>query len=234
MEDFRAQQQRPYQPQTNGLGIAGFVISLVGLCASGGLLSPVGLIISLVALNRQPRGFAVAGVVLGALGSCGLILGIVALVSATAVVGVVLAGLGLAGLAAVIAGMSGPEIEGQIEMAVLTANLEKTYDKANAYPATLAEGTSGLDANSGLFIDHWERPYIYQQAPDGQSFRLYSLGEDGIAATRDDIESKAAIEVSSNHSSSPITAPPATDVAAPQAPAPTEETPEPTAPAAPL
>ena len=54
----------------NTLGLAGFITSVVGILF-GGLLCPVGLILSLVALGRPPRGFAVAGAVIGLLGSCG-------------------------------------------------------------------------------------------------------------------------------------------------------------------
>jgi molecular chaperone DnaK len=95
----------PAPPPTNGLGIAGFVCSLVGLCA-GGLLSPVGLILSLVALGREPRGFAIAGVILGALGSCGFL----PLIALAFIAPAVLVGLGLAGLY--------PPIAANIDMAM--------------------------------------------------------------------------------------------------------------------
>ena len=56
--------QFTYEPlpaeQSNGLAIAGFVCSLLGIF-TGFLLSPIGLILSLVALGRPGgRGFAVA------------------------------------------------------------------------------------------------------------------------------------------------------------------------------
>src|SRR5437773_6109506 len=55
-------------PPTNGLGVAGFVTSLIGVVTCG-FLSPIGLLFSLVGLTRRPRGLAIAGTVLGALGS---------------------------------------------------------------------------------------------------------------------------------------------------------------------
>ena len=63
-----------YQPvqQSNGLGTAGFILSLVGL-VTGGILSPIGLIISLIALGKHPKGLAIAGVIIGLIGSCGII-----------------------------------------------------------------------------------------------------------------------------------------------------------------
>ena len=59
---------------SNGLGVAGFVVSLISLFCCG-LTSPVGLFLSLVALARPPRGFAFAGVILGGLGSAWLLIG---------------------------------------------------------------------------------------------------------------------------------------------------------------
>jgi len=52
----------------NGLGIAGFVISLLGVLTFG-LLSPVGLFFSLLGMLRSPRGFAATGTLLGLLGT---------------------------------------------------------------------------------------------------------------------------------------------------------------------
>lgn len=56
------------QPGSNGLGVAGFVLSLIGLLSCG-LLSPVGLILSLAGLSKEPSGLAVAGTIIGGLGS---------------------------------------------------------------------------------------------------------------------------------------------------------------------
>jgi hypothetical protein len=66
-----APQPRP----TNGLGIAGFVISLVGLlggCLGAVVLCPLGLILSAIGMRREPRGLAIAGLILGIIGSAWL------------------------------------------------------------------------------------------------------------------------------------------------------------------
>lgn len=57
------------QPQSNGLGLAGFIVSLSGTLLTCGVVAPVGLILSLVALRKEPRGFAIAGAVIGAIGT---------------------------------------------------------------------------------------------------------------------------------------------------------------------
>lgn len=71
--------QQPVQvfvqaPETNGLGTAGFIVSLVSffLC---GLSSPIGLLMSGLALFKRPRGMAIAGTILGLLGSAWLFIG---------------------------------------------------------------------------------------------------------------------------------------------------------------
>jgi len=53
---------------SNSLGLAGFLISLfsIPLC---GILAPLGLLLSVFALRKSPRGFAVAGTMLGLLGT---------------------------------------------------------------------------------------------------------------------------------------------------------------------
>ena len=59
-----------YVPQNprNGLGLAGFITSIVGWITFG-LLCPIGLLLSIIALFKAPRGFAIAGLVIGVLGS---------------------------------------------------------------------------------------------------------------------------------------------------------------------
>ena len=54
-------------PQSNGLGVAGFVLSLLGLFSCG-ILSPIGVILSLLGITKQPRGLAIAGLILGLVG----------------------------------------------------------------------------------------------------------------------------------------------------------------------
>ncbi len=76
---FRPQQGQWREPamlpqqQTNGMGIAGFVLSLIAFfgCAlpyASGPLWLLGLIFSIIGLNRQPRGLAIAGLVISLLG----------------------------------------------------------------------------------------------------------------------------------------------------------------------
>ena len=72
MSTYGGEQQQPvYIERTNGLAIAGLVISILGIM-SGGVLSPIGLILSLVALGKPVgKGIAWAGVIIGFIGTCG-------------------------------------------------------------------------------------------------------------------------------------------------------------------
>ena len=54
--------------ETNGLGTAGFVTSLLGFLTCG-ILSPIGLFMSFIAIWFRPRGMAAAGLLLGLLGT---------------------------------------------------------------------------------------------------------------------------------------------------------------------
>jgi hypothetical protein len=152
---------------TNSLGLAGFITALVGIALTGGLLCPVGLILSLIALSRRPRGFAIAGTVIGLLGSCGSCLVALFLLP-------VLAG-GAAALALVAAGGL-PAIHTldhmwQVKLAI--ERYEKTHQVA---PESLSE----LSLPSDMLDDGWGTPLQYERSTtDGRScWTLRSAGPD--------------------------------------------------------
>lgn len=70
----------------NGLGIAGFTVSLFGLLFTLGLLCPVGLVLSFFGLFSKRRGFAIAGIVLGSIGSAMVAVGVASVVVAASAV----------------------------------------------------------------------------------------------------------------------------------------------------
>lgn len=206
-------QFQPARTDTNPLGVAGFVISIVGLCV-GGLLSPVGLVLSLIALGKQPRGFAIAGTIIGALGSCGII---IALVAIPVILALVLAMAGMTAAALGIAAFAGPQAEAQIEMFVLTTNIEERIQQsAGTLPATLDEAASTL--SEAQKTDPWKHPYVYEVTQEGKAFRLYSMGPDGLAATPDDVQYKWKIEINRQPSHVDDSAPAAAPVAPSEAP----------------
>ena len=166
-------------PETNGLGLAGFIVSLVGLC-SGGLLSPIGLILSLIALGRCPRGFAIAGVVIGALGSCGILISL--LVLPFVLVGMLAAGGALYAIEAFVS----EEKFAAWELAIVASDIEQYEETNGALPSSLDDlGEPGYE---GARDDPWDQPYVFEAAPDTpEGFRVFSIGPDGLPGTPDDI-----------------------------------------------
>src|SRR5688572_31071314 len=57
---------------SNGLGVAGLIVSIVGWLTCG-LLCPIGVLLSLFGLFKRPRGLAIAGLVVGLAGSLFLV-----------------------------------------------------------------------------------------------------------------------------------------------------------------
>lgn len=58
-----------FEKPVNGLGIAGFIVSISGLLLTFGLICPLGILLSFFALFKKPRGLAVAGLLIGILGT---------------------------------------------------------------------------------------------------------------------------------------------------------------------
>ncbi|HED53909.1 MAG TPA: hypothetical protein ENJ00_06875 [Phycisphaerales bacterium] len=160
---------------TNTLGIVGFILSLLGFVGTCGLLSPIGLILSIIALRREPKGFAIAGLILGILGTIVFALAMLIFgVFALAFVGLLAAGITL----------SVPNLTTYSEIIQIEAAVEQ-YAKNNggALPDSL---TTAIGSNTELATDYWDQPYVYESLDSGQ-FRITSLGADGIAGTEDDI-----------------------------------------------
>ena len=170
----------PYQPPyrhpyvqpapTNGLGIAGFIVSLVGIVVTCGALCPLGLLLSLFALLKRPRGFAIAGTIIGLVGT-----GFIALffgLFATAV-------LTRAGTAVV-------EEQTGLTADVL-AEAEHIIDTYHIDNGKLPEGIEGNKLLVGL-EDGWGGSIRYDHE-DELRYLVRSPGEDGEFDTDDDVTS---------------------------------------------
>jgi hypothetical protein len=155
----------PAEPPTNGIGIAGFVLSLAAIPTCG-LLSPVALIVSAFGLRKEPRGLAIAGTVIGALGSLWLV---------------------LAGFALVMLFLGVKEaVEkggGSIETVFVLGEAQKAIELERSEKGRLPDEPQGNDLIAEL-RDGWDRALRYEL--HGDSFTVRSAGSDGVFGTVDD------------------------------------------------
>jgi hypothetical protein len=154
----------------NTLGIAGFAFSLLGVLTCG-LLGPVGLLLSLLALVKRPRGLATAGVVIGLLATVWL---------------------GLMG-AVVVAGMRGlePVVErftGEFEQmqATIDAVSQASHDVARhrQQHGDWPDDKAGQGIAS-RYHDAYGTPLQYTRV--GELVLIISAGPDRQFATPDDV-----------------------------------------------
>ena len=89
----------------NGLGVAGFFIAAIGLLIPTGIVALLGLLVSLVALGKAPRGFAGMGVLVGLVGTA-----IWMAITGVAIVGALAIGIGAVLFGAVAFVLMQPEI----------------------------------------------------------------------------------------------------------------------------
>jgi len=155
-------------PPPNNLGLAGFITSILGLVTCG-VLAPVGLLLSLIGLFKQPRGFAIAGTIIGIIGSVFL-----ALVGVSIVLGV----LGLGAAAKFL-----KETATTHEQAMkLYAELEQQRATAGA-GATISSTTAS--ALAAKYNDGWGTPLRAQVASGNVT--IISAGRDKKFDTDDDL-----------------------------------------------
>jgi hypothetical protein len=167
------------ESRRNGLGVFGFLLAFFGLIVPTGIVSFLGLLISLAAIGRAPRAFASMGVVLGLLGSViWLVIGIV-----TLVVAMVGAAVGLVGAAGMFV-LTQPEVvevtSDMVNVAVAAKQYEQNEDR---YPHSLED----LDVGRAATIDPWGTTYRLVVIDQDPGFDLVSAGADAEFDTDDDI-----------------------------------------------
>ena len=171
----------------NGLGLAGFIIGLVGLCGSGGMLSPLGLLLSLLGLMRAPRGFAVAGTIVGALGTCCCFPWI--LPFALVLVGILSIGAAIGWIAGIASVFGGPTAVSWVRASFIAFFLSSFYAQHGSLPTSLDE----LDLGADVVQDAWGRPFQYRVTDDPEGFVLTSPGADNAPGTADDVEMRGEV-----------------------------------------
>lgn len=162
----------PQQSPSNGLGLAGFITSLVGLVMCCGLLCPFGALFSFIALFRSPRGFAVAGFVIGLIGSMWLIVPIVFVVLP----------LGLAVILGSLAALGSGGFEYAVDVSKIHREVSAHYSVNDQLPSTLAV----LPLDPETLVDPWGAQYRYEIDPDGRHYTITTAGPDGVWDTGDE------------------------------------------------
>ncbi len=156
----------------NTTGFVGMILSLIGLLTCG-ILSPIGLLISLFGLSREPRGSAVLGVVLGLIGSAWI-----AFVGYATVTGIIVAK---------------ETIETVIETTETTASLSMGADRIDQYRTENGRIPDAVTGNEIVddIDDSWGNSILYA-VEEKERYVLRSAGPDGQFHTGDDITSSMA------------------------------------------
>lgn len=142
----------PSQPQgPNVMGIVGFIFAFC--------LPPIGLLISLIALTRRPRGFAIAGTVIGAL---------LSLILIGCAIGATLFWDGM-------------------RMAGAMAAIPQSIDQHNAAQGAFPDSLSQLSLPDMFRTDAWGTEFRFDLVDDGNAWQLVSAGPDTQFDTGDDI-----------------------------------------------
>ncbi len=163
----------------NGLGVAGFLIALIGLAIPTGIVALLGLLVSLVALGKAPRGFAGMGVLIGLIGTA-----VWMAITGIAIVGALAIGVGAVLFGSVAFVLMQPEIiEVSADMVNVTIAAYEYEEKHGGMP----DGLDSLALSVSTTTDPWGNPYRYVITEDELGFDVISSGSDGIMGTDDDM-----------------------------------------------
>ena len=151
--------------QTNGLGTAGFVVSLIGLFTCGAL-SIIGLGLSLFGLRKNPKGLAIAGVIMGLIGLVVLAITTVAVYRAVQMAG---------NLQTLLAEGISRSIAQNI-----ASDVAEEWESTGQLPSD-ADGQSFINGKRGVLGD------AFRYETDGSSFSIRASGPDLEFDTADDM-----------------------------------------------
>ncbi|MCA9292626.1 MAG: DUF4190 domain-containing protein [Phycisphaerales bacterium] len=144
-------------PGTNILGIVGFILSI--LCVT----APLGLLVSLIALAKRPRGFAVAGAIIGILFTAVLAAGIWGTFKLTK-------------YSTGISVMGGIAVDQQL--------IEQQANRYNAETGVWPTDIAMVNLPPEALIDPWGKAYKYELK--GDIWSITTAGPDGVFGNDDD------------------------------------------------
>jgi len=158
-------------PGSNGMGIAGFVVSLVGLLACGGILWPVSLGLCIAGMKREPKGLAIAGLVISCVSAMLFFVMFLPLFILPFIVGAA-------------AGVSTSSVlQNTSEQMALDRMILAHVTQTGSLPPTIA---SLPLSDPSMAIDAWGTPYRLTLDP-ANAYTIDSAGPDKAFDTPDDL-----------------------------------------------
>lgn len=154
-DEFEQFEQVAKPPASNPTAIVGLVLAFC--------VSPLGLLVSIFAALKQPRGLAIAGIVIGLLGT-------------------IVWGVGGSVLYAGYKRFGRPMVETGMDIAAISQKVGEYQSKNGSVPPDLATASVTGDA----LVDAWGNGYEYEAGADGKSWTLTILGPDKTKGTTDD------------------------------------------------
>ena len=154
---------------SNTWGLVGFIVSLIGLLLTCGVLCPIGLILSIVGLRRpQQRGYAVAGLIIGIVGTVWL---------------VIVAIIGFGTMAACV-GIGSAVARHARTMATTSRAMQDVEAYRQTHDGELPDSEEG-QALISKYKDDWGTALRYERTDD--DYDVVSAGRDQEFDTPDDI-----------------------------------------------
>ncbi|MBC8870204.1 MAG: hypothetical protein H8E44_12345 [Planctomycetes bacterium] len=152
--------------ETNTPGLIGFILSLCGLLC--GVMFPIGFVVSLIGLRQQPKGFAIAGTIIGAVGTL-LILMVLLIYGA---------------MIATCIGFGAAAAKPVIDTQTAISEAETKIDEYQMENGELPDEETGNQLIADI-TDGWDRTLRYEPTGDGD-YVIRSAGMDGTFDTLDD------------------------------------------------
>ncbi len=153
--DVFGRSEEPPRPRSNPLAIVGLVLAFC--------ISPIGLLLSLIALAWPPRVLAVIGVIIGLIGTALWVL------------------LGAGAVLAWPLILQGNEVFE--DYSEISRHVE-SHRAANNNELPGELGAAGVTGST--LVDPWGNAYIFEKSADGALWSIRTLGPDGQPDTPDD------------------------------------------------
>jgi len=180
-------QPTPSKASSNVLGIVAFGLSLVGFGIPV-VPSIAGLVCGILALRREPRGFAIAAIVISVLSGCiGLFIVVSVVLPLLALTGIMTGGPFLPPMGPVMDNAVAQSLSAEVDLFRRErGRLPNDLQELPSGPAVLASHVNPLRIEFGTFT-RVEPSDPISPGPIEVDYRIVSAGEDRVFGTADDV-----------------------------------------------